>query len=132
MPEPSTNQPRKSKPSRPVVPKRVTLREVAQLANAPVSTTSLILGNHKHASRYSEPTRRRILEAAQQLGSRPNYFATQLRNGTTNLLMCCVNRLSAEFATLVSEGFESVARARSYVTVMTSLQHRDLSVGSIA
>lgn len=61
-------------PQRP--PRRATIRDVARLAGTSTSTVSVAISGR---GRVSEPTRRRVLAAADRLGWRPDRRASALR-----------------------------------------------------
>jgi len=58
------------------------LSDIAQLAGTSIPTVSLVLNGRGHKLRISDGTRRRVLDAALQLGYSPNLAARRLR---TNL-----------------------------------------------
>jgi LacI family transcriptional regulator len=59
--------------------RRVTLVTVAQAAKVHVSSAAIVLNGANGNTRVSEETRRRVLEAADRLGYRPNRQAQNLR-----------------------------------------------------
>jgi DNA-binding LacI/PurR family transcriptional regulator len=71
-----------------------TLKEVAKRCRMSVATVSHVLGSR--ADRYSEKTRKRVLQAASDLGYRPNSSARAMRSGKFNslalLIGCEVHR----------------------------------------
>ncbi|MCX4905489.1 LacI family DNA-binding transcriptional regulator [Streptomyces sp. NBC_00878] len=67
--------------------RRSTSADVARVAGVARSTVSYVMNNHPH-QKISEPTRRRVLEAAEQLGYRPSAAARALRRGRTDLVLC--------------------------------------------
>ncbi len=64
---------------------RVTIKDVAQLAGVSPSTVSFVINNVKHQS-ISPETRKRILQCADQLGYRPHYYASSIRNGKSHTI----------------------------------------------
>jgi LacI family transcriptional regulator/LacI family purine nucleotide synthesis repressor len=64
----------------------VTLRDVADLVQVSPYTASVVLNGAKSNTRVSQKTRDRIVQAAQQLGYRPNSLARALRQRSTNIL----------------------------------------------
>jgi len=62
-----------------------TMHEVAAAAGVSQATVSLVL-NKAGGSRVAEATRRRVLEAVEELGYRPNAAAKTLRDGTAGLI----------------------------------------------
>ncbi len=70
--------------------RRVTSKDVARLAGVSRTTVSLVLNDVPHA-RIAPETRRRVLEAARQLGYRPNAAARSLvrqQAMTLGLILC--------------------------------------------
>lgn len=65
--------------------KRVTARDVAELAGVSRTTVSFVL-NNVSGMRISEETRYKVLEAAQQLSYHPNVSAQRLVTGQTRLI----------------------------------------------
>lgn len=57
---------------------RITLRKLAEHLGLSRTTISTILNDVPDATRFPEETRRRVVESAQKLGYRPNYFARSL------------------------------------------------------
>lgn len=68
------------------LPKKTTLRDVAELANVSQFTVSVVLNGSKSNTRVSRETRNRILAAANELGYQPNSLARALRRQSTNIL----------------------------------------------
>ncbi len=72
-------------PDRPSLPKRVTLKHVAEEAGVSIQTASHVLsGNLK--VRLPESTRERVREAALKVGYQPNRHAQAMRSGKTNVI----------------------------------------------
>lgn len=66
-------------------PTTVTMHQVAAAAGVSQATVSLVL-NKAGGSRVAESTRRRVLDAVDELGYRPNAAAKTLRDGTAGLI----------------------------------------------
>jgi DNA-binding LacI/PurR family transcriptional regulator len=79
IPEPSLPQ----SPAPPAVP---TSADVARLAGVSRATVSYVL-NNTSAVRISEPTRRRVYEAAEELGYVPHAAARSLRAGHSRMVL---------------------------------------------
>jgi LacI family transcriptional regulator len=101
----------------------VTLDQIAAELGLSKSTISLALRDHPRAKRFSGETRRRIAQTAEQMGYRPNYFATQLARTRSNLLMLCVSYLPNTWAMMVAGGFEARAVERGHRLLIASFQH---------
>ena len=65
--------------------KNPTAKDVAALAGCSQTTVSFVLSHRKNAA-ISETTRRRVLDAAQQLNYIPNQFAKGLKTNRSNLI----------------------------------------------
>src|SRR5690348_6974030 len=89
---------------------RPTLREVARLSGMSPSTVSAVLNNRKYCW-AAESSRRKIMEAANALGYRPNVAARALRGGPTHTVGLITAALNIEVTALKVEGFEEAARA---------------------
>ena len=98
--------------------RRVTLRDVASAAGVSVPQASLALNGQ---GRVAAGTVRRVREAADRLGYRPNPAARALRLGHGGALGLITRNLSNSYFLDVLRGMEAVASARgSHVVVMDS------------
>ncbi|MGV3618122.1 MAG: LacI family DNA-binding transcriptional regulator [Fimbriimonas sp.] len=68
------------------IARSVTLRDVAERVSVSPFTVSVVLNGAKSNTRVSQATRERILQAAEEMGYRPNGLARALRQRTTNIL----------------------------------------------
>lgn len=102
----------KNKIHKPVTP---TQQTVADLAGVSRETVSQILGG-RTADRYNEETRRKVEEAASQLGYRPNRAARLIRGGKSGII-AVVNfghsalqqkKVSQAVRSILEEGYEPV------------------------
>lgn len=66
--------------------KGATLRDVSEKVSVSQYTVSVVLNGSKSNTRVSAATREKILQAAQDLGYRPNSLARALRQKSTNIL----------------------------------------------
>ncbi len=62
----------------------VTLKEVAQASGVNLTTASLVINNHPNAGKFSQATRRKILDTVDRLGYQPNAAARALVMQRTN------------------------------------------------
>ncbi len=98
--------------------KRVTANDVAELAGVSRTTVSFVL-NNVPGMRISEETRRKVLEAAQQLDYHPNISAQRLVTGQTRII-AYVERQTPEqafsdaFLPQVLRGVHDAATASNY------------------
>ncbi|MBC7272112.1 MAG: LacI family DNA-binding transcriptional regulator [Streptomyces sp.] len=96
---------------------RPTSRDVAQAAGVSQAAVSLVLGD-KWRGRVSEPTARRVRQAALDLGYRPNLAARNLRLGHTRTVLLVVPALTTEFFAGVYTGAARVAAAHGFGVVL--------------
>jgi len=92
----------------------VTLRDVAHRADVSITTASRILNGRETGVPVRDETRARILEAATELGYKPNLLARALRGSRSSLLGVIVRDISDPFHTQVLQGVDDVARERGY------------------
>ena len=92
---------------------RVTGHDVAARAGVSQSTVSLVLSGNPRA-RIGEATRERVLEAARELGYRPNLLARGLVQRRSFALGIVVSDLDNPFFTEVVSGAERVAAEADY------------------
>ncbi len=96
---------------------RVTARDVAELVGVSASTVSRVL-NNSQTDLISDETRRRVLEAAEQLGYTPDPIARALRGAKSHLIGLIVREIADPFfARLISE-LSVQARALNYHLVL--------------
>ncbi|MCB5180308.1 LacI family DNA-binding transcriptional regulator [Streptomyces antimicrobicus] len=94
----SPNPPKPPPPSRPTRPAPAapvpTSADVARLAGVSRATVSYVL-NNAEAVRISEPTRRKVREAAEELGYVPHAAARTLRAGHTRIVLLPTSHVPA-------------------------------------
>lgn len=91
--------------------KEVTIYDIAQKLNLSSATVSRGLRDH---SAINKNTRKKIQEAARELGYRHNTFASSLRKQKTNTIGVIVHELKSNFITAVLAGIEKVATEAGY------------------
>lgn len=101
---------------------KVTLKMVAEEAGVDQSTASRILNGrlgitHRTAS---VETVNRVLEAASELGYKPNPLARSLREGRTNQIGVLVPTLTDIVLATIYEGFEDAARENGFGTYVSN------------
>ncbi|MCC6177159.1 MAG: LacI family DNA-binding transcriptional regulator [Chloroflexi bacterium] len=87
----------------------VTIDVVAVEAGVSASTVSHVLNGRAKAVRISDPTRQRVLDAAQRLGYTPNHAARSLRRQRTGIVTVLVWRLASALFADIAEGVRTVA-----------------------
>ncbi len=83
--------------------KRVTIKDIAERLRLSVSTVSRALTDDKNIRRE---TKESVLDAAQQLGYKPNPVATNLKYGRTNTVGVIVPEMITPYAAKVIEGIQ--------------------------
>lgn len=113
----------------PVIPpssaRRVTIHDVAARAGVSQPTASLVLSNHPRA-RVAAATRQRVLEAATDLGYRPNVVARSLSQRRSYALGLIVSDVSNPFVADVVKGAERVAAEEGYAVLLCDQSARDM------
>ncbi|HLK61334.1 MAG TPA: LacI family DNA-binding transcriptional regulator [Chthonomonadaceae bacterium] len=106
----------------------VTIRDVAERAGTSVAAVSAVISvNRSHNIRIGHKTRARILEAAEQLGYKPNPLAKSLVTGKTGVLGLAFpySRAFADnnpFTSCIMSGvFEEAVRERYNVMLHTAI-----------
>ena len=87
------------------------IKEVARLAGVSIATVSRTLN---FPDRVSKRTRRRVEDAIQETGYRPNSLAQNFRRGRTNVLAVVVPAIGDPFAAGVMRGIQNAAAEHDY------------------
>src|SRR3954463_8850799 len=85
-------------------PGHVNLRMLAEHLELSQTTVSLVLNNSPSAKSIPEETRKRVIEAAERLNYRPNYFARSLRQSRSMSVGVLAPDLSEGYFTRVMSG----------------------------
>lgn len=101
--------------SRPGSPTSVTVRSVAKAANVSVATVSRVFAN---SAAVTEETRKRVLEAADELGYRPNPVAKSLATGRSLQVGVIVPDLGNPFFNEIIRGIDRAASADSFTMLL--------------
>jgi LacI family transcriptional regulator len=72
--------------SGPTTPKKMTLKDIANVVNVSPFTVSVVLNGARSNTRVSAATRERIITAARDMGYHPNSLARALRRSSTNII----------------------------------------------
>lgn len=97
--------------------RNITLKELAAELSLSPATISLALGGKGDTYRIARKTRRRIEEAANRLGYRPNHLARSMRRGKTDTIGVVFPDVSEAYMNRILAGIETVALERG-VSVM--------------
>lgn len=93
--------------------------DIAELLNLSRATVSKVLKNPDHP-RFSEETRRRVLQAAERMDYRPNYLGRALAGGETRTIGILANGMQAPAAIEKVRSIETAAAAAEYLAFMVS------------
>jgi LacI family transcriptional regulator len=96
----------------------VSLKAVAELAGVHISTVSRVL--RQDASTVRTDKARRVLEAAEQLGYRPNLVAASLRTSQTKSIGLVIPRLTDVMISSLCQSIESTARYTGYQLLLAT------------
>ncbi len=96
--------------------KEVTIYDIAQRLSLSTATISRGLQDH---SAISKITRKKIQDAAKEMGYRHNNFASNLRKQKTNTIGIIVHELNSNFITSVLAGIEKVSTESGYDLIIT-------------
>lgn len=100
--------------------KRMTMAEIARLADVDISTVSRALAN---SPKVTEKTRQRIREIVEETGYAINHGARMLRHSKSNQILVMLPNIAASFFPEVVLGIEDVAQARGFNVVVGSTRH---------
>jgi LacI family transcriptional regulator len=96
--------------------KEITIYDIAKHLNISPATVSRGLKDHPAINKN---TRKKISDAAKELGYRSNNFASSLRSKRTNTLGVIVPRLNSNFMSAAIAGMESVANEEGYNLIIS-------------
>jgi len=106
--------------------KEITIYDIAKHLNISATTVSRGLKDHPAINKN---TRKKIVEAAKQLGYRSNTFASSLRSKKTFTIGVIVPRLNSYFMSSVLAGMEDAASRESYNLIISqSLENAEKEV----
>jgi LacI family transcriptional regulator len=100
-------------------PKDVTIYDIAKALDISPATVSRGLKDHPG---IRKDTKKRILEAARQMGYQHNTFARNLRVKNTNTIGVIIPRFNSYFMSTVIAGMEKVANDRGYMLIISQTQ----------
>lgn len=95
----------------------VTIIDVAQAAGVSKSAAARVLSGSGSAS---ERTRKKVLEAAERLGYRPNQLARAMKSGATNTIGIVVPDVALPFFSAVLRGLTDTARAAGFEVLVSN------------
>ncbi|UKB85780.1 LacI family transcriptional regulator [Chryseobacterium sp. MEBOG06] len=96
--------------------KRITIKDLSKFLSLSTSTISRALLNDKNVN---EETRKRVLDAAGQLGYKPNLTALNLKSGQSKTIGVVVPEMVTPFSAKVLEGIQNIMYPLGYRLVIT-------------
>jgi LacI family transcriptional regulator len=110
--------------------KEVTIYDIAKKLNISAATVSRGL---KDRAGTNKDTKKRILDAANEMGYYTNSFASNLRNKRSNIIGVIVPRLNSVFMSQVIAGIESEVSSANYTLIISqSLENMKKEMSSAA
>jgi LacI family transcriptional regulator len=102
---------------------RVTLKTLAEHLHLTAGTISAALNDSAAARAIPEHTKRRILEAAQELNYKPNYFARSLRLQRTYTIGVIAQQIGDPYGAAIISGIEEYLRDSEYFFLTVIHRH---------
>ena len=102
---------------------RVTLKTIAEHLGLTPGTVSAALNNSPAARSIPEHTKNRIIEAAQALNYRPNFFARTLRLRRTYTIGVIAEEIGDAYGAMVISGIEEYLRKNNYFFLTVIHRH---------
>jgi len=96
--------------------KEITIYDIAEHLKISPATVSRGLNDHPA---ISQKTKKRILDAAKEMGYQTNPFASNLRSKKTNTIGVIVPRLNSSFMSDALAGMEKIANISGYNLIIT-------------
>jgi len=100
---------------------KITIKELAERLNLSISTVSRALSDSYETS---EETKKRVKALADELGYRPDVYASNLRSKKSRTIGVIIPEITNSFFSLAINGIEEVARQNGY-HVLIYLSHED-------
>lgn len=117
------NQPSRPLAGRLLAARRVTMRDVAKLANVSQSTVSRVLSPTQQPIPIGEETRQRVLDAVETLGYQPNLHAGSLRGQKTQMIAMLIADIANPFYHPMVRAVQDVAHTHRYDVLVANSDH---------
>ncbi|WP_228372478.1 LacI family DNA-binding transcriptional regulator [Chryseobacterium daeguense] len=104
--------------------KRVTIKDLSKYLSLSTSTISRALLNDKN---ISSETQKKVLEAAEKLGYKPNPTALNLKYGKTKNIGLVVPEMITPFSSKVLQGIQNVLAPLGYRVIITQSDENPLT-----
>ena len=96
--------------------KKTTIKDIANVLGLTPSAVSKALNNHP---RISEKTKSSVQQVAKNLNYQPNYLASALRRGKSNLVGVIIPRANSNFFSAVLESVENILHEKGYNIIIS-------------
>lgn len=96
--------------------KKITIKEIAQLANTSKTTVSFYLNGKKE--KMSEETKKRIEEVIKETNYKPSMVARSLNSKNTKLLGVLIGDITNTFSNQIVKGIEDIASKNGYQIIV--------------
>lgn len=111
--------------------KKVSLKDIAQLAGVSPSTVSFVLNGKAQQMRITPAVAERVEQVARQQGYTPNQVAISLRTGETRILGLLVEDISNHFFATLARTIETEAEKFGYKIVYASTENKAAKGGEL-
>jgi len=105
------------------VKKPPTMRDVAKLAGVSQPTVSRVLNEKDTTISISPETRKKVMDAVEKLGYRPNMHARSLRTQETKLIAVLIADITNSFYPHIARSIQSVAREEGFDVMIFNSDH---------
>lgn len=95
---------------------KLTIKEIAEMAGVSITTVSQILNNK--GSRFSDQTRKKVLDIVEEYQYKPDFFASNLINRHSKTIGMIVPDVTDFFFSKVIEGVESYLNPLGYMILL--------------
>src|SRR6266513_2145805 len=102
---------------------KITLKTIAEHLGLTPGTVSAALNNSPAARSIPEHTKNRIIEAAQALNYRPNFFARTLRSKRTYMIGVIAEEIGDSYGSMIISGIEEYLRQKDYFFLTVVHRH---------
>lgn len=100
---------------------KLTIKEIAEMAGVSITTVSQILNNK--GSRFSEQTRKKVLDIVEEYQYKPDFFASNLINRHSKTIGMIVPDVTDFFFSKIIEGVESYLNPLGYMILLCNSKH---------
>jgi len=96
--------------------KKTTIKDIANVLGLTASAVSKALNDHP---RISDKTKKAVQQVAKNLNYQPNYLASALRKGKSNLVGVIIPKANSNFFSAVLESIEAVLNKKGYNIIIS-------------